>query len=160
MGWGVFPQLHKHPTTNDNYNINLLYISNNKTHKEILDIPARIRRNLKKKKREKWSPSRRNVCRLNRGRGWTIDTICVGDGYVGGVPESWSVRKWMGVKGDGWVTVDGCLGSLASHEWARGLKEKPPSISQNALFWHQPKWCVLDPTWWPRLMWHIPKRCV
>ena len=79
------------------------------------------------------------VGRLNRSCGWTVGTICVGDGYAGGAPESWSVQKWMGVGGDGWAIVDGCRGSLASHEWARGLKEKPPSISQNAPFWLVPK---------------------
>jgi hypothetical protein len=49
---GFCHNFQKQPTTNQNYNKNLLYISKNKTHKEILEILAQIQRNPKNKK--KW----------------------------------------------------------------------------------------------------------
>jgi hypothetical protein len=47
---------------------------------------------------------------LNHSRGWTVGKVCVGDGCAGGVPESWSVRRWVGVRemglGAKWCVLD------------------------------------------------------
>jgi Txe/YoeB family toxin of Txe-Axe toxin-antitoxin module len=53
---GFCHNFQKQPTTNQNYNKNLLYISKNKTHKEILEILAQIQRNPKNKKNGKMEP--------------------------------------------------------------------------------------------------------
>jgi hypothetical protein len=87
------------------------------------------------------------VERLNHSCGWTVSTVYVGDGYVGGAPESTLVRRW-------WVSGEMGLGGEESLPCTSGLGafRKPPKF--------KPKRCVLDPTWTARLMWHLPKRYV
>jgi hypothetical protein len=102
-----------------------------------------------------------SVERLNRSRGCTVGTVCVGNGCTDGAPESWSIRRWVGGCRGRWgreMRMGGEL--LHSHEWSGGIVEKPPSLTQNAPFWLVPKRCILDPTWRARPTCQVPKRCV
>jgi hypothetical protein len=46
------------------------------------------------------------VERLNRSRGCTVGTVCVGDGCVSDAPEFGSVHRWVG----------GCRGEMGSRD--------------------------------------------
>jgi hypothetical protein len=67
------------------------------------------------------------VERLNRSGRCTIETVCLHSGFVGGAPESGSVRRWMGVGPDG-VGEIGVGGDLLPRTSGLGVLVKNPQV--------------------------------
>ena len=64
---------------------------------------------------------------LNRSRGCTIGTVYLRSGFAGGAPKSRSVRRWVGVGGDG-VGEMGVGGDLLPRTSGLGVLLKNPQF--------------------------------
>jgi hypothetical protein len=69
-----------------------------------------------------------SVERLNRSRGCTVGTVCVGDGCTGGAPESWSVRRWVGGCRGRWGREMRMGGELLPRTSGLGVLLKNPQV--------------------------------
>jgi hypothetical protein len=68
------------------------------------------------------------VERLNRSRGCTVGTVCVGGGCAGGAPESGSVRRWVGGCRGRWGREMGMGGELLPRTSDLGVLLKNPQV--------------------------------
>jgi hypothetical protein len=69
-----------------------------------------------------------SVERLNRSRGCTVDTVCVGDRCTSGAPESGSVRRWVGGCRGRWGREMRMGGELLPRTSGLGVLLKNPQV--------------------------------